>query len=632
MHIIRVTPLAALPNTVPPVLDYFWPGPLPRGALVRATVGRRAVNALVLESLDVARAKMAVRKSSFGLKRLSAVISDRPQATAGQMELIRWLAAQYHAPLGLCAKSVLPAFIGKRGHLLDISDTPTARTVPERTDFILTQPETALENIGRLISSAAGTVLVVVPEVTLALRLAEHFKARRPLLVHGQLGVRAHAAAYRAVLDGTAPVIIGTRLALSLPYRELERVIVEDPLHEAYKSDMAPRSNAPDVARQLARIHGASLTYLSPAMSTVNRYLIDQKTFAFRDDKPDWPRLTTVDMVRERQDGNRSLLSRSAQEALMDAYDDRRPVLFFSPRRAYASVAACERCHKPVLCGVCAVPMRFHRTSEDMLVCYHCAAFTGVPKQCPACHAGALCPAGLAGSQKIVQAVNTFLDRHGLRTLAIPILDSDLVRDDAGERELLARFDAMERPLLVATQMIFSHRYERSFDMIVVVQADALSYNPDFRTQERLIYQLEKLADLSPKTMFLQSWETQGVLAHAPGRAWGPFYERELAERKALGWPPFTRVVKLTTYHRERAIADRSAKIAADRLRRAAAHLGMAKTATVLGPTPALVERAGGRWTQHIVLKTTLTAVRLAELLAHVPGGWTIDIDPRSIT
>ena len=53
MYVIRITPLAALPNTVSQVLDYFWPDPLPEGSLAKVMIGRRPAVGLVLESLDL---------------------------------------------------------------------------------------------------------------------------------------------------------------------------------------------------------------------------------------------------------------------------------------------------------------------------------------------------------------------------------------------------------------------------------------------------------------------------------------------------------------------------------------------------------------------------------------------------
>lgn len=633
MHIVRVIPLAKMPANAPAVLDYFWTDSLTQGCLVRIKMGKRALSALVVESLDVRTAKLALKKSAFALKKIDSVITEQPQVTATQLALARWMATYYATSLATCLSTVTPPFLGKRGKLITtaehIEPSPTSASPVGR--LLLTQPDTARAEIRRIATQSSAVVLVIVPEVSLANELCSQLAALSPVAVHSELSARDYEAIYRSVIDGSAHFIIGTRRALFLPWTRLTDIIVEDPLHEAYKSDMAPRYNAPDAARTLAGCTGATLTWLTPAISTVHHHLQTIGTLTCEDRKPYWPSVTHVSMEQEKLDGGNSLFSRRATDALLDAYESKSPLLILSSRRGYATVARCVACAKIIPCASCSVPMRWHRTSENMLVCYHCAAFVSVPPQCPSCHAGALRASGLPGSQKLAEAANAIFDRHGLRKISLPILDSDLVRSADDEATIFKQYDALERPMLVATQMVFSHRYNRSFETVIVPQLDALAYNPDYRTQERLIAHIEKIADFRPQRLIVQSWQDEDALGDIAARGWSAFYEEELAQRKKLVWPPFARIVKLSYRHRDRATTTRQAAIAADRMRRAIAHVG-ARGTRLLGPGPALVERAGGQWTQHIVLKSTLSGARLSELLSYVPDRWTIDVDPRSIT
>lgn len=633
MYIVRVVPLTAIPAHAPAVLDYFWTTPLPRGSVVRAAMGRRQIMALVVESLDVRSGKLALKKSGYALKKIDAVITEHPQISDLQISMARWMSVHYAASLATCMKTVAPAFVGKRGKLLSLPPPGSERVTatPPAGRLVMTQPDTALKEIERLASGAQGQVLLIVPEVSLTSDFSNRLRSMQPLVFHSGLSAGAYEAAYRSVADGSARLIIGTRIALFLPWTQLEHLVMEDPLHEAYKSDMTPRYNGPDAARQLAAYTGASLTWLTAAISTVHHHLISKNSLVVEDMKPYWPQVTHVAMEQERLDGGRSLFSRHATEELLDSYASRKPLLVLSARRGYATVARCVHCGKSVPCANCSNPMRWHRTSEDMLVCYHCGAFVQIPRQCPACHAGVIRPTGLPGSQKLAEAVNATLDRHGMKKITIPILDTDLVRTAEEEKQLLERLDAMEHPVLVATQMIFSHRYSRTFDTVIVPQLDALAYNPDYRTQERLIVHLEKIADFRPQRVVVQSWQTADAPGDIVSRRWDAFYRDELTQRKTLGWPPFARIIKLSFRHRIRTTASRQASIAADRMGRAIAHLG-ARGTRLLGPGPALVERAGGQWTQHIIVKSTLSGSRLAELLSYVPERWTVDVDPRSIT
>ena len=78
-------------------------------------------------------------------------------------------------------------------------------------------------------------------------------------------------------------------------------------------------------------------------------------------------------------------------------------------------------------------------------------------------------------------------------------------------------------------------------------------------------------------------------------------------------------------------MAAKEAVATADRLLRAAAHLGI-RGLRILGPEPALLSRSNGRWTQQLILKHTKTPQTLAALLEYVPAQWVIDVDPRTIS
>src|ERR1043166_237917 len=170
--------------------------------------------------------------------------------------------------------------------------------------LVLTQPQTALREIRARLQKEKGVILLLVPEVSLVQYFGRELQSFSPVLVHSGLKKREQRTVQQAIRESAAHLIIGTRTALFLPWQKLSQIIVEDPLHEAYKSDMTPRYAAVDAARELARIHDALLLFLSPALSTANQYLVDKKVLTLEDQKPFWPRITMVDMVQEQLQGN----------------------------------------------------------------------------------------------------------------------------------------------------------------------------------------------------------------------------------------------------------------------------------------------------------------------------------------
>ena len=625
MYVIRVVPLVALPPNVPQTLDYFWPTPLLRGVIVRAWLGRRIVIAVVMASTDVRHSKLAVKRAGYELKKLNGVITELPQLTEPQLALAEWLSQQYAAGAATSMRSVAPPFIGKRGSSLVIPRSEVSGASSASVRLMLTGPGQARAEIERVLASAgSGQVALIVPEIALAERFSSFLAAYHPLIVHSDLSSKALLNAHRSVCSGDARLIIGTRGALALPWKSLAVVIMEDPQHEAYKSERAPRMNAADVAREVARLNGAQCIYLAPSLTVVQRYLADRHVLDVTDQRKASPRIDVVSITEEQRNGNRSLLSRTAQSALEQAVESRRPVLVYSSRRAYATAIRCRSCEAAVMCTTCGIPMRLHRTSEDMLVCYHCSAFIRVPRMCPTCATGTLRAAGLAGSQRLAEAVERITGERP------PVLDSDLVKSTSDARGIWHAFEDMRTPVLVATQMVFAYRYERTFKTIIVPHADTLGSDADFRASERATWRFEKLLDFSPETMIVQAWEPSAVAILSDPGARDSWFRNELDDRRALGWPPFTRLVKCTVAGRIRTRTSRDATVAAERLRQAVSHERLAGT-EIIGPVPSLLEHANGIWSHHILIKTSLSGRSLAQFLRYVPPHVVVDVDPRSI-
>lgn len=629
MFLVRVTPLTALPQNAPSVLDYFWSESLPTGSLVTAVMGRRTITAIVLESLDVRTAKLNVKKSKFSLRKLSSVLCFEPQLSQSQLALARWISSSYACSLATACVTVAPTHIGKKRSLIDHSNVPLPKKSSTSGTIWLTQPDTAQSVLSEILSTTPGQVLVLVPDRMLAEQLTARIGSSARCL-HSGCKSKEVQSIYRDTLNGTARIIVGTRMALFLPWHSLSHVIVEDPLSESYKNEMTPRYNAADVARQLASMHGAELTWLTAALSTVQFHLVREGAITLKRRKPHWPSITLCTAQSENEAGNFSIFSRAAQDALLTAYERKTPALIFSSRKAYATIARCTHCDASVACPTCDIPMRWHRTTEDMLVCYHCSAFQKIPAQCATCHAGKLKPSGTPGSQKLAEAVHVILERAGYTAEPVPILDSDLIATHDDTKRVTAQLDAMTHPILVATSMIFSHRYSRSFETIIVPHLDMLASSPDYRSYDRLVLQIEKLADFSPERLVLTTYHNDGLTPFIQSRDWDSYFEAELAHRKSLRWPPFSRIIKLSYSHANQRTCAQEGAVCADRITRAIAHIG-AKGTQLLGPSPALVEHSGGRFTQHIIIKSTLPSSRLSELLSYIPNGWTVDIDPRSI-
>jgi primosomal protein N' (replication factor Y) len=171
--------------------------------------------------------------------------------------------------------------------------------------------------------------------------------------------------------------------------------------------------------------------------------------------------------------------------------------------------------------------------------------------------------------------------------------------------------------------------------LVGVISADTALYLPDYRAAERTFQLLTQVSGRAGRSarggrVVVQTYNPDHYAVKAAARHdYAAFYERELAERRRLGYPPFSRLVALRFSHED----PRRARIAAERLGRwlrqrpEVARPGA--RVDLIGPVPCFYSRLGGRYRWQIVLRGDDPAALLRDVA--LPHGWTVDVDPVSL-
>jgi len=164
-----------------------------------------------------------------------------------------------------------------------------------------------------------------------------------------------------------------------------------------------------------------------------------------------------------------------------------------------------------------------------------------------------------------------------------------------------------------------------------VVNADTGINLPDFRSGERTFSLLCQVAGRAGRgntagKVIIQSYCPDHYAIQAAARHdYQSFFNTEIAYRRSLNQPPFSRLARLIYSHTNDELCRREAVRVKFELNETSNKLGLAGI-SLIGPAPAFFHRLRGRYRWSIVIKGADPAALLSRI--DLPPRWKVDIDP----
>src|SRR5690606_13928138 len=174
---------------------------------------------------------------------------------------------------------------------------------------------------------------------------------------------------------------------------------------------------------------------------------------------------------------------------------------------------------------------------------------------CPDCGDQDLKPMG-RGTQRIEEYLAELFP-----SARIARIDADSTRLKGSAAALFAKVHAGEVDLLVGTQMVAKGHDFANLGLVGVLNADAMLFAQDFRAPERLFAQLMQVAGRAGRhvkggeVIIQTDYPEQSVYQALLRHDYQGFAQYGLAERQAVGLPPYAYQALLTAEARELATA-----------------------------------------------------------------------------
>ncbi len=454
--------------------------------------------------------------------------------------------------------------------------------------------------------AAGGDVLLLVPEIVITSQLIDRLERifeGRTTTYHSRLTqVRRGQTFLRLAASSGGELVVGVRSAIFLPLKHAGLIIVDEEHDPSYKqSDRQPRYNARDCAVVMARKYGARVLLGSATPSLESYINALAGKYAYVELKERWgdgvlPEVVVSDTLRAVKRNERKVhFNVELLDNITRSLKAGEQVILFQNRRGYAPYIQCSTCGYSPRCPHCNVTLTQHKRSGRM-ECHYCGYTIDRPTVCPACQTQDLKSMGF-GTEKVEEEIARLYPEARVERL-----DGDTSSSERSFREIVTRFEEGATDILVGTQILTKGFDFGGVTTVGILNADNLLSAPDFRAAERAFQLMMQVAGRAGRrndrgrVVIQTSQPTHPVIRQVAVGDYHAMALAELNERKAFGYPPYSRLVRFMLRSEEYNVLHHASHLFAEAMRR---KFG----ARVMGPVASAVERLRGEYRVEILLK-----------------------------
>ncbi len=455
------------------------------------------------------------------------------------------------------------------------------------------------------------SVLVLVPEIALVSQLERAFRARFGgciALLHSGLSDGERFDQWQRIRSHHASIAIGARSAIFAPFANIGLIIVDEEHDDSYKQEGRLRYNARDMAVVRARQLGAVAVLGSATPSLQSAYNARNGKFTMitlneRIDGQVMPEIIVKDLTAVREErGLRRFLTPALMKAVADTLARKEQVLIFLNRRGFANSLVCADCGQPLCCEHCDISLTYHQ-QRNAYQCHYCGYSQSAVTRCKKCGSKRVLRLGV-GTEKLEDEVKKLFP-----AARVSRMDRDTTRRKGSLLKILRALRDRKIDILIGTQMVAKGHDYPGITLVGIICADLSLGMPDFRAGERTFQLLAQVAGRAgrgqvPGRVILQTYNPLHFSIEAARKQdFEAFYRQEIEFRKALGYPPVTRMIQVRINGRDKANVSDYAMKMGELGRYLLKNDSFYRELQMLGPIEAPLSRIANQYRWQILVK-----------------------------
>ena len=493
------------------------------------------------------------------------------------------------------------------------------------------------------------TAIVLVPEISLISQTERRFRARfgeNIAVIHSSLTKGELLDQWRKISLKKVDIVIGARSAVFSPLEHIGIIIVDEEHDGSYKQEQGLRYNARDTAIVRAKLNNCPVI-LGSATPSVQSYQnvvlkrFEELKLKKRVNRHALPKITLVDLKQYKDvRGYDKIITPELAKGIRACLDKGNQALIFLNRRGFATFPVCLDCGKSLSCKYCDITMTLHQGHSEYQ-CHLCGYTRPVKIKCPECGSLKIKPLGF-GTEKIESMLKAMFPDARLTRM-----DQDSTSRKGAAIKILKNIRNQNVDIIVGTQMLAKGHDFPSITLVGVICADLSLSLPDFRAGERTFQLLAQVAGRAGRgetkgKVIMQTYNPDHFIIQAARQQdFLDFFQNEAPFRKALMYPPFSRMIQLkisgNNALKVKIFAGNVANILKTTLDKEKNQKNMVQ---ILGPIEAPIQRISSKFRWQILVKSPSARLinrLITSMMNHgkiKPGTGVrliVDVDPYSL-
>jgi primosomal protein N' (replication factor Y) (superfamily II helicase) len=442
--------------------------------------------------------------------------------------------------------------------------------------------------------SPSSQVLIMLPEIGLTGELftkLQTYFGKNVVLWNSSVGEAKKRRFYLDVASGRARIVLGTRSALFLPFKDLKLIVIDEEHDQSYKQEEVILYNARDMAIVRAVQDGVPVILASATPSVESQYncLINKYKKIVLTERFFEVEMPQVELVNLKQ--NKLLKNSQFCQQTIDEIDrvlkKGKQVLIFCNRRGYAPIIMCSDCCYRFNCHSCDVFLTYHKFKKK-LVCHQCGSNKNVPAACPACGKTNVFREIGFGVEKISEEISNHF-------MFVPklMLSSDTLTTPKKLEEAIEQIKNNHVQVIIGTQIVSKGFHFKDIELVCILDGDFGSNSIDFRGKEKTYQLITQVGGRAGREgdrgkVLIQTYNPEDKVLNAiKDMDEDGFYTHQIQTRQTSLLPPFVKQISIIISSRDKLAGLGFAKTIIKELSNIFIKVG--KSVEVLGPAEAQI-------------------------------------------